>query len=75
MNTNEDFSDERYETLKRAWRAVMKDGREDVVIHPHPDEDLAFAAMVDDMGGLDAAEDYIKGCLHFIGEGDPSTEH
>jgi hypothetical protein len=36
------------------------------------DENLAFAELVADIGGLDEVEDYRNDCLQDVGEGNPS---
>ena len=70
---DDDAYSERYETL---WQALTKEGREDALLHPYPgdlpyDENLAFAELVDDIGGLDEVEDYLNDCLQNVGEDSP----
>ena len=78
MIPGDDGYSERYEALKKQWRALrtheaaMLGVRSNDHLAYDGNGDLAFAEMVDDMGGLDCVEEYITECLQFVGEGKPS---
>jgi hypothetical protein len=59
-----DAEEQRYNELKARWQALQKgdDGDEDQAPDSDYDEDLAFAELVDDMGSLDAMEEYLQDC-------------
>ena len=57
-----DAEEQRYAELKARWQALQGDGDEDEVPDPDYDEDLAFGELVDDMGDLDAVEEYLQEC-------------